>query len=355
MRIVVTGASGNIGSALLRRLAGAGHEVVGVARRLPGSGELAGAADWVRLDLSTPAGAAGLGRTLRGATACVHLAWALQPMHQAAYQRRVNLGGSAAALGASLDAGVRQFVAASSIGAYAPRRGAGPVDESYPVTGNPKCEYSRQKAVLEGLIADMEPAARGRMALSSVRPALVGQRAAGSAFSRIGVSGLVPSRVLTSLGVVPLARGTRLQVVHADDVAEAIARILEQGATGPFNLVAEPVLGRRQIAEAMGARPVPVPERLIEGVTRALWHTRLQPLDPGWLNMAHRVPLVSSQRARDVLGWAPSRSAQQTWEELVTAMRDRAAGPSPALRERTARDDAARLLREGPPSDRQAT
>ncbi len=37
MRIVITGASANVGTALLRRLAGAGHELVGVCRRPPAS------------------------------------------------------------------------------------------------------------------------------------------------------------------------------------------------------------------------------------------------------------------------------------------------------------------------------
>jgi len=52
MRIIITGASGNIGSALLRRLTSDDHEIVGMARRTPDDSGPFGGVGWVGVDLT---------------------------------------------------------------------------------------------------------------------------------------------------------------------------------------------------------------------------------------------------------------------------------------------------------------
>ena len=74
VRIVITGASGNVGTALLRRLAGAGHDLVGVCRRPPGLVAPYDAATWHSLDLADDSAERELTEVFRGADAVVHLA-----------------------------------------------------------------------------------------------------------------------------------------------------------------------------------------------------------------------------------------------------------------------------------------
>lgn len=70
MRIAITGASGNIGSAVLRRLSADGeHQIVGVARRVPGSGPDGTEVRWVSADLTKDEGETKLERALDGADA----------------------------------------------------------------------------------------------------------------------------------------------------------------------------------------------------------------------------------------------------------------------------------------------
>ena len=51
------------------------------------------------------------------------------------------------------------------------------------------------------------------------------------------------------------------------------------------------------------ARPVTVSSRLVRGAAAATFAMRLQPAEPGWVDMALGVPLMSTERAQRELGW----------------------------------------------------
>lgn len=364
MRIVVTGATGNVGSALLRRWQGGEHDIVGVARRPPEPGSPLATGrgmTWVGLDLADPDQALAIRDVFAGADAVVHLAWALQPMHNRGYQRRVNLGGTALCLAEAATVGVRHVVVASSIAAYSPRRHDGFVDEAYPTGGIPSCRYSQDKRVVEGLLRDLagraagEHHGEGRTRVAVIRPALVGQRRAGSQMVRMGLPLLTPAATLTRFPYFLLDRHLGLQAVHADDVAQAVDRILTLRADGPFNLVGDGVLGPAQVAAAFGARFLPLPWQATRAAASIPWNLRLGPLDPSWITMAHTVPRVSARRAREELGWAPRHTAMQVLIELAEGMAHGGSDATAPLRRRTHRDDLRRLVREGPVSGRSQT
>ena len=85
MRVVVTGATGNVGTSVLRALsADTGiDEVVAVARRNPGR-DVEGA-QFIRADIATD----DLGTLFAGADAVVHLAWLIHPSRDEALTRSV--------------------------------------------------------------------------------------------------------------------------------------------------------------------------------------------------------------------------------------------------------------------------
>jgi UDP-glucose 4-epimerase len=335
VRIAVTGASGNLGSALLRRLATevpTGHEVVGVSRRAP-ERRPAGVT-WREVDVGSDDAPALLADAFEGCDAVVHLAWMIQPSHDERMLLRTNVLGSRHVLDAAERAGVMHVVAASSVGAYAPVRKADPsrlepVDESWPTTGVPTSAYGRHKAELERLLDDLE--ARGTVAVvTRMRPALVFQAGAASEIARLFLGRLVPTRLAgrVRLPVVPLPRELRFQDVHADDVAEAFRIVLEGRTGGAFNVAAEPVLTPDDIARALGARrAVRLPLRVLRGAAAITWRARLQPSDAGWVDIATTCPVMSTAALRG-LGWTPRHDAREALAELVTAMRDGSGDPA---------------------------
>jgi len=101
MTVAITGASGNVGTALLRRLATAGvGEIRGLARRRPPEAEPYDGVRWFSADLSTPDSEPVLAEFLDGVDAVVHLAWALIPDRQPDVLHAVNVEGTRRVLAA---------------------------------------------------------------------------------------------------------------------------------------------------------------------------------------------------------------------------------------------------------------
>jgi nucleoside-diphosphate-sugar epimerase len=350
VRIVVTGASGNVGTALLRRLSDVPEidEIVAVARRLPSDDEPYRAARWVGCDIGAEAASRELAEVFAGAAAVVHLAWQIQPSHDPRLLHRTNVLGSRHVAEATVRAGVPALVHASSIGAYEPGPRNRRVDESWPVGGVPGSLYSRQKAAVEHLLDGVE-AAHPDLRVVRLRPGLIFQHDAGGQLARYFLGPFAPLSLLRrrTLPVVPLPARLRLQCVHAADVAEAYTRAVMSDARGAFNVVTEPVLDPPTIARVLKGRPLPVPSALLTWAAGATWLTRLQPADPGWLWLALRAPLLDATRARVELGWAPQYDALTALTDLIDGLAAGTGTTSPALRPRAPLTDRLVALARG--------
>ena len=353
MKVVVTGASGNIGTAFLRAAARRpGWDVVGLARRVPDGRPPYDTARWVECDLDADDAAGVLPNVFSGADAVVHLAWAIHPGADEPPRHRTNIKGSQEVLAAVAEAGVPQLLCASSVAAYTPAPRWTRVDEDWPRTGVAGSAYSRDKARLERLV-ELFGREHPEIRVAVVRPCAVAQRDAGSQLARWTLSPLLPSALIGNRWVpVPLWNGLRAQVVHADDVADAICRVLERRAAGAFNLASEPVLGVGDLAALFGGFRVPVPRRLVTGAALPTWRLGLQPMHPGWLTLADQAPLVDTSRARAHLGWQPRHDAKEALAELSAGMRAGSGTGSGPLAPRAAESWWQRLagMRLGRPS-----
>lgn len=328
MRIVITGASGNVGTALLRRLSSRGHDLVGISRRRPPP-DVAPyrGVTWRCVDISAEGAETTLTEAFAGADAVVHLAWLIQPSRERDLLRRTNVDGTAAVLQATVDAAVPHLVHQSSMGAYSPGAGR-TVDESWPTDGVPTSSYSVDKAAAERLV---NTAAQGVL-VSRMRPALIFQDEAASEVIRYFLGPLVP-RVMLRRSVArlaPLPDALAFQVVHADDVAAAIDLVLTERAAGAFNVAADPVIDRGTFREVFGGVGPPLPPGILRALASVTWHARLQPTEPGWVDLAAQTPLLDSARI-EALGWRPEHQATDVLRQFVDALGRGAAGPGPLL------------------------
>ena len=331
MRILITGATGNVGTALIRELSrNGGNELIGVARRKPPEIEPYTSARWVPLDIGTAEAPDRLAAACAGADAVIHLAWLIQPSHDRETLRRVNQGGTRAVVTAVQRAGVPHLVHMSSIGAYAPAPRGTWVDESWPTSGVSSSSYSVDKAACERIV-------KGATDIVTVlRPTLILQPDAASEVARYFLGPLVPTSLLHPklFRFAPWPRELRLQFVHAADVAVALSTVVAQRPAGAFNLATDQVIDRTAARQLFGGLAPPLPMRLMRAAATTSWRLRLQPVDGGWVDLAGSVPLLRSERARNELGWAPSHAGGTTLVEFLHALRQRRGYPGPLLHPR---------------------
>ncbi|MFN8112706.1 MAG: NAD-dependent epimerase/dehydratase family protein [Solirubrobacterales bacterium] len=330
MRIVVTGATGNVGTSVLDSLAGDERvtEIVGIARRLP-AGPAPAKTTWVRADVTSD----DLRPHFLGADVVIHLAWAIQPSRDRERTRRVNVEGSRRVFAATAEAGVPALVHASSVGAYSPAGAEdAPVDESWPTGGISSSFYSVDKSECERLLDETE-AAHPELRVVRLRPALIFKREAGSEIRRLFAGPLLPKRIVKPgmLPVLPWIRGLRVQTVHSDDVGDAYRLAALGEARGAFNIAATPILDGPTVARLAGARLLELPYPLVRIAADASWLLRLQPTPAGWVDMGTSVPMLASGKARDELGWEPRHDARETFVELLEGIAEGAGERTPPL------------------------
>lgn len=328
MRVVVTGATGNVGTSLMRVLSAdpAVTSIVGVARRRPDVH--LPKVDWVAADVSRDE----LEGPFAGADVVVHLAWLIQPSHRLDVVEATNVAGTQRVLDATAAVGAGAFVYASSVGAYSPGPKDRRVDESWPTGGVASSFYSCHKVATERMLDRFEAGHPGTRVVR-LRPGLIFKREAASGIRRLFLGRLVPPQLLkpSLIPVVPRTDRLVFQAVHTDDVAAAYRLVIVGDARGAFNIAADPVLDPDELGRILGARPLPVPAPALRIAADLSWRAHLQPTPAGWLDLAVESPLLDTTRARKELGWSPRYTSGQALCELLEGFADRAYGPTAPL------------------------
>ncbi len=347
MRIVVIGGTGNVGTCLVEELTSAGHEVVGVTRRpAPPVAPFAGLR-WHTLDVADAQAESSLLPAFQDADCVVNLAWGFQPARDREYLRRVGVSGTRAVLAAAEKKDVPHLVHMSSVGAYsaAPRGVA--QDESYPTEGVASSPYSVDKAAAERVLDDHETSGSAP-SVCRFRPGLIMQRSAGSSLLRYALPAWVPAAAVDLAVVLPWDPTFSIPVVHTRDVARAMVAAVERRAVGPFNLAAATPLTADLLAQALRARLVPVPWKVLRALVSAAYAARLSRLDPGWIDLAFSVPLLNTTRAREELGWTPVVPTEAVIREAIRGMSETRSAASAPLRHRTVAGELHDLSTSGP-------
>ncbi|HEY0518299.1 MAG TPA: NAD-dependent epimerase/dehydratase family protein [Ilumatobacteraceae bacterium] len=321
MKVVIFGATGNVGSALVRSLEKEDRvtSIVGVARRLPldvGASAGGDKVTWDVRDISYDEL-----DVVADADVVVDLAWKIQPSHHEATMLRTNVIGTHRVMDAVALHSVPSFVYASSVGTYAPHPKHSRADESWSAAGIPSSTYSRHKADVEKILDTFERA-HSDIRVVRMRTSLVFQRSAASEIHRLFLGRLLPWHLPRPLRLVPNVARLQFQATHADDIADAYRRAIVGDVAGAFNVAAEPVLDPKLIADTVAGRTVPLPETLLRKAAAVTYRLRIQPSEPGWLDMALQTPLMDTTRARNELGWVPAKTSVEALAELLDGIGD---------------------------------
>ncbi len=302
LSLVVTGAGGRLGRAVLEEALTRGHRVRALLRR--DGTALPEGAEPVLCDLAEPGPQ--LARALRGADAVLHLAGALTG--DEARHVRDTIAATRALYRALPAAG--RVVLAGSMAVYQGR--AGPVDEHSPLEPElaARDAYARAKAAQEEIAR--EHAARA-VATTVLRiGALVGPGSGRPAWrAHLGLFAGPLCLRLAGSGEVPL--------VGLGDAARALVLAAERPPPGKievFNILAPDLPDARAALAALppGARPaltLPLPWRLLLPAALVARALRLRVpglLRPATLRYRFAPRCYSNARACAALGWRPEKA-----------------------------------------------
>jgi len=258
----------------------------------------------------------------------VHLAFMI--MGGAKESREVNLIGSRNVFEASVAAGAKRLVYASSVAAYGFHRDSPqPLTEEVPARGTAAHHYSAQKAEVEALLADtLNGAATAGYVF---RPCIVAGPQAPLLIDSLPytqISERLPGPVLSLLDGVPILRpvlpdpGVPFQLVHHDDVASAMrAAVLGRGQPGVYNLAGAGELTVKLLAEELGWYSIPVPELAVDAVAEMIGRLGFLPAQAQWIAAFREPVIMSASKARRELGWRPRHDALHTLRETISAAR----------------------------------
>jgi UDP-glucose 4-epimerase len=300
--VVITGVSGFLGQAVLRRLASspAVGQLVGLDIREPGFRPRG-----MQFHLVDVAGS-DLEPLFDNADVLVHLAGVHDAIPDEELMARVNVGGTRRVLEAAAAAGVSKVVLVSSAAVYgAWPNNPVPLTEDAPLRPNPGFPLGVHKAELERLLAEWA-LARPSVTTTVLRPATVLGARADHALAR-----MIRARVPLTVGgsVAPV------QFVHEDDATEAVALAVERDLPGVYNVAADGWLTRDELRALVGRKVQPsVGPEVMERALRRLFRAGLVDVPPSEVPYLVHPWVVAIDRLRSA-GWNP----RHTNEEAVLA------------------------------------
>lgn len=322
-RILVSGANGFVGSAVVRALLRHGYAVRALVRPSSNSANLDG------LDVNVAQGdlldRASLERALAGCEGLFHVAadyrlWAREPREI----RRANLRGTHNILLAAQNCGIKRIVHTSSVATLGLHADGTPADETTPAClADMIGEYKRSKFLAEALARRSERAGQDIVIVNPAAP--VGPRDRKP--TPTGRTILDAAR-----GRMPAYVDTSLCVVHVDDVAEGHVLAYERGQSGRRYVLGGENMSLRAILQAIAeitdrhgpwlklphAAVLPV-AYIAETWARISGHTPTITVDG--VRLARHHMYFSSQRAETELGYR-ARPAREALADAIQWFRD---------------------------------
>ena len=296
MRVAVTGCTSDFGTAILPVLYDDPEivEVVGTGRtRQPRA--IHPKLRFERHDVRSP----DLRGAFAGCDAVVHLAFAVEEMHDKAEAHDVNLGGTENVIRCAYAAGVRQLVIASSVSAYGVHDWPDFVDEDVFPRGNHDRYYFYDKAEVEHFVQWWAPR-HPEMRICLLRPPFV----VGPSFANTALT-MLAQPVLP----YPDPDAGAIQMLHERDLASAFHRAVKLPIEGAYNIAPPDRLRPREIAEIHGQRLIPVPQAPARRVTDLLFALRLMPGSGDWVLPGEAT--VDSASFRHETGWTPTFNSRE--------------------------------------------
>ncbi|NOE32339.1 SDR family oxidoreductase [Ruegeria sp. HKCCD7318] len=299
-RILITGAAGMVGQALLPELEG--HEVFATDLRRPES--LPEYVAFLPMDVTSDAPARVI--TKVKPDVIVHLASIVTPTPKmgraAAYA--VDVEGTRKVVNAAIANGVRRLVVTSSGAAYGYHADNRiPLRERDPLRGNPEFPYSDHKRQVEELLAE------ARSAAPDLEQVVL----------RVGtVLGAGTENQITALFHKPrllAVTGSESPFVFiwTHDLARILRRAATDGPPGVYNVAGDGAMGVTDLADAMGKSVLRLPAWALKAALSVARPLGLSRYGPEQLRFLQYRPVLDNSALKSEFGYTPEKTSAEVF------------------------------------------
>ena len=329
LTVAITGPTGDIGRAVLRALDRSPEvsRIIGMARR-PFDARAAGLKK-VEYQQGDVLDRSSVDALVAGADVVVHLAFLIFGSDDETHE--INLRGSRNVFEATFAADVKRLVYTSSVAAYGWHDDSPDlIGEDFPPRGTDAHPYSAQKAAVEKLLENLARVHRDTD-VYIFRPCIVAGGDALMVLQKIPFVQLgekLPGPLRSVVDRLPLLRpvlpdpGVPFQLVHTDDVAQAVTLAVEgKGEPGAYNLAGSGEVTVSDFAHALGWYVIPLPDIAVDATVKIVSALPMLPAEARWVKAIDTPLLVDTTRARTKLGWEPRYDALETLADTVASAR----------------------------------
>ena len=302
IKILITGAAGDVGSALLRELAqseDSAYEVVATDIRPPA--DLPTGIRFETLDVRGDDPDQVIGRERPDVV--IHLASIVAPTTRD-FAHAVDVIGSRNVLTACIAHGVKRLVVTSSGAAYGYHAdNAIPLVESDPMRGNPEFAYSDHKRQVEEMLA------KARAEVPELEQVVL----------RVGtVLGAGLENQITALFHKPrlLALAgceSPFVFIWTRDLARILQRAISQGPEGIYNVAGDGALGVTDLAGALGKPVLRLPVWLLKLALGIAHPLKLSRYGPNQVRFLQYRPVLDNRALKEQFGYVPDLTSAEVF------------------------------------------
>lgn len=302
-RILITGAVGAVGTALLEVLATTDHDVLATDIREPA--DLPANATFAEMDVRGDDPARLIAQ--HKPDVIIHLASIVTPGDAStrAFEYSVDVTGSKNVLEAAIEHGVKRIVVTSSGAAYGYHSdNPVPLKESDPCRGNPEFAYSDHKRQVEEMLA---AARKNHPGLEQV-------------ILRVGtVLGAGLENQITALfhkKRLLMIRGydSPFVFIWTQDLARILARAASDGPPGIFNVAGDGAMTIPNIANTLGKPLMKLPAWLLKSVLGVAKPLKLSRYGPEQVRFLQYRPVLDNTALKTVFGYTPDLSSAEVFD-----------------------------------------
>ncbi len=308
-RILVTGAAGAVGGALLAELSGKGHDVIATDIRAP---EALHGARFAPMDVRGDDPATLIGA--EGPEVVIHLASVVTPPKGTGrdFAYAVDVTGTRNVLEACLATGVGRLVTASSGAAYGYHAdNAVPLRESDPIRGNVEFPYAHHKRLVEEVLAEArETAPQLEQVVLRIGTVLGG-----------GIDNQITALFRKKRLLALTGSDSPFVFIWTEDLARILARAAGDGPPGIFNVAGDGALGMAEIAQILGKPLLRLPPGAVRAALAIAHPLGLSRYGPEQVRFLQYRPVLDNAALKSTFGYTPERTSREVFEAWVQEAR----------------------------------